>query len=44
LDAALSKERSEEINMAVPIGEQVWSESANATLDNPKKATKKKKS
>ena len=28
LDLDLSKERSEEINMAVPIGEQAWSQSA----------------
>jgi Mn-containing catalase len=28
LDQDLSREHSEEINMAVPIGEQAWSQSA----------------
>jgi Mn-containing catalase len=30
LDAALSKERGSEIDMAVPLGPQAWSESAKA--------------
>lgn len=42
LDQDLSKERSEEINMAVPIGQQAWSQSAkDAELNTPR--TKKSK-
>lgn len=44
LDEDLSKEKSEEINMAVPIGEQAWSESAKneAPTAKPKLNGKKK--
>ena len=38
LDEDLSKERSEEINMAVPIGEQAWSQSAKEGELNSKKS------
>lgn len=43
LDEDLSRERSEEINMAVPIGEQAWSQSAKdeeASISDKKKKKK----
>jgi len=44
LDKEMSETRSEEVNMAVPIGEQAWSQHSIDQMESPAKGTKKRNS